>query len=200
MPVLIILLTLIVVALVVVIVSASPRHTPAVREGLWSFARYLLLTCLAVLTPLLLMLQLTMGIMPYRLFFVALVVGLGGALGLLYAVDHVRQDFLRQQRKAAFSRARSRQAAARPPAEAVLPRDREASLRSRYERAAALLAERRFEEAILELQQLLEVEPNHADAHQALGNAFNLTGEADLALQEFHTAFTIRARKHTEHE
>lgn len=198
MPILIVLFTLTTICLVALILSISPGLNSAVREGLWAFTRYLLLCSIGVLGPLLLLLQLTMTIMPYRFFWIAMAIGLGSALLLLFSVAHVRRDFLRRQRiKPLLRRHRPAQQPLRVTARTSRRIDRAASLLQRYQRAQEHLAARRYEDAIVELRNLLEIEPDHAEAHQALGNAYNLMGEPNLALQEFQTAFTIRAKKVT---
>lgn len=192
MPVLIITTTLLIVCVVVLAVSMSPRHPPAVREGLWAFARYLLVFSMVLLGPVMLVLQATIGVMPLGMFLLTLAVGAASAVALYFAIDHVSKDFHRQQSLAAR---RQRHEEARQPRPTSRPHMQ--TPQQRYDRALELLDGKQYEEAILELRNLIEIDPEHADAHQALGNAYNLTGEAHEALQEFQAAFTIRAKKMT---
>lgn len=197
MPILIVTITLLLVCVVVLVVSMSPGHPPAVREGLWAFSRYLTLFSMVLLGPVLVVLQMTVGVMPLGQFLITLGVGVASAVALVYAIDHARDEFHAKQALAARRRQHEavRQVRATP---APVPRDRIQTPRERYERALSLLDGKLYEDAIIELSKLIEIDPEHADAHQALGNAYNLSGESHRALQEFQAAFTIRARKMTE--
>jgi|ERR1017187_581202 Tfp pilus assembly protein PilF len=68
------------------------------------------------------------------------------------------------------------------------------SSRYRYQLGKALAEDKQFQSAILELKEVIRLEPDHPGAHYALARAYKQVGEAKLAAQEFQIVSGIKAK------
>lgn len=59
------------------------------------------------------------------------------------------------------------------------------------ERGLAFKVEGRYEEAVVEFEQLLEEDPNSCDGHYQLGLVHGFTGMFDESIEELHKASTL---------
>ena len=77
------------------------------------------------------------------------------------------------------------------PAEGGLP---PGDYRTGTDTARVLLARRELNEAVNALQRVIELKPDHIEAHYALARTFQQLGKNDLAAREFKIVSELHAR------